>query len=188
MEFNNKLYELRKQKGFSQEELANRLNVSRQTISNWENEKSYPDIHNLLLMSVLFNVSLDDLVKGDVEIMRNKIQHARLNKWVVSMVITILLGAISTGPAVSFLGMKGLFIPLLLFIVALYSANKLETIKKKHNLKTYKEIVAFVEGRSLTDEERREGNKNDKFLTILIVLLSAVISFVLVYLSLSFFD
>ena len=36
MEFNNKLYELRKQKGFSQEELANRLNVSRQTISKWE--------------------------------------------------------------------------------------------------------------------------------------------------------
>lgn len=36
MEFNNKLYSLRKQKGFSQEELANRLNVSRQTISKWE--------------------------------------------------------------------------------------------------------------------------------------------------------
>ena len=41
--------------------------VSRQTISNWENNKSYPDIHNLLMMCNLFNVSLDDLVKGDVE-------------------------------------------------------------------------------------------------------------------------
>lgn len=47
----------------SQESLAEKLYVSRQTISNWENDKSYPDIHNLLMLSSLFDVSLDDLVK-----------------------------------------------------------------------------------------------------------------------------
>ena len=57
---------------FSQEELAEKLFVSRQTISNWENERSYPDVHNLLLLSVLFDVSLDELVKGDVEKMKKK--------------------------------------------------------------------------------------------------------------------
>ena len=65
MEFNNKLYELRKQKGFSQEELANRLNVSRQTISNWEVGESTPDMEKLIAISDLFEISLDELVKGE---------------------------------------------------------------------------------------------------------------------------
>jgi len=62
MEFNNKLYELRKQKGFSQEELANRLNVSRQTISKWEVGDSTPDMEKLIAISELFDISLDELV------------------------------------------------------------------------------------------------------------------------------
>ena len=62
MEFNNKLYELRKQKGFSQEELANRLNVSRQTVSKWEVGDSTPDMEKLVAISDLFGISLDELV------------------------------------------------------------------------------------------------------------------------------
>ncbi len=62
MEFNNKLYELRKQKGLSQEELANRLNVSRQTISKWEVGESTPDMEKLAAISELFDISLDELV------------------------------------------------------------------------------------------------------------------------------
>ncbi len=65
MKFNNKLYELRKQKGFSQEELAGRLNVSRQTISKWEIGESTPDMEKLIAISDLFEVSLDELVKGE---------------------------------------------------------------------------------------------------------------------------
>lgn len=62
MEFNNKLYQLRKQKGLSQEELANRLNVSRQTISKWEVGDSTPDMEKLVAISDLFEISLDELV------------------------------------------------------------------------------------------------------------------------------
>lgn len=62
MDFNNKLYELRKQKGFSQEELANRLNVSRQTVSKWEVGDSTPDMEKLVAISDLFDISLDELV------------------------------------------------------------------------------------------------------------------------------
>ena len=62
MDFNNKLYELRKQKGFSQEELANRLNVSRQTVSKWEVCDSTPDMEKLIAISDLFGISLDELV------------------------------------------------------------------------------------------------------------------------------
>jgi transcriptional regulator with XRE-family HTH domain len=67
MEFNNRLYQLRKQKGLSQEELANRLNVSRQTVSKWEVGDSTPDMEKLIAMSDLFGVSLDNLVMGKEE-------------------------------------------------------------------------------------------------------------------------
>lgn len=64
MGFNNRLYQLRKQNGFSQEELANRLNVSRQTVSKWEIGDSTPDMEKLVTISDLFGVSLDSLVMG----------------------------------------------------------------------------------------------------------------------------
>lgn len=67
MEFNNRLYQLRKQKGLSQEELASRLNVSRQTVSKWEIGDSTPDMEKLVAMSELFDVSLDYLMLGKEE-------------------------------------------------------------------------------------------------------------------------
>lgn len=67
MSFNNRLYQLRKQKGLSQEELANRLNVSRQTISKWEVGDSTPDMEKLIAISDLFNISLDTLITGKEE-------------------------------------------------------------------------------------------------------------------------
>ena len=66
MEFHNKLYQLRKQKGLSQEELANRLNVSRQTVSKWEVGDSTPDMEKLIAIGDLFDISLDELVMDKV--------------------------------------------------------------------------------------------------------------------------
>ena len=67
MGFHNKLYNLRKQKGLSQEELANRLNVSRQTISKWEVGDSTPDMEKLIAISDMFQISLDELVMDKVQ-------------------------------------------------------------------------------------------------------------------------
>ena len=72
MEFHNRLYNLRKQKGLSQEELANRLNVSRQTISKWEVGDSTPDIEKLIAISDMFEVSLDELVMGKESIPKDE--------------------------------------------------------------------------------------------------------------------
>lgn len=63
MKFNEKLIELRKAKGLSQEELGNELGVSRQTISKWELGQSYPDFQKLVILSDFFNISLDKLIK-----------------------------------------------------------------------------------------------------------------------------
>ena len=68
MEFGNKLYELRKEKGLSQEELANHLEVTRQTVSKWELGDSTPDLDKLVLLAELFEISLDELVLGKVPV------------------------------------------------------------------------------------------------------------------------
>ena len=66
MKFEEKLLELRKEKNMSQEDLANELIVSRQSISKWEIGTSMPDIQNLIRLSELFDVSLDYLLKDHV--------------------------------------------------------------------------------------------------------------------------
>lgn len=59
---------LRKQKGLSQDEFANILKISRQTVSNWENGKSYPDLEMIVTISNYFQVSVDELLKQDVSV------------------------------------------------------------------------------------------------------------------------
>lgn len=65
MEIGKKLKNARVQSGMTQENVAEKINVSRQTISNWENEKSYPDIISVIALSDLYSISLDVLLKGD---------------------------------------------------------------------------------------------------------------------------
>lgn len=65
MQFSQKLLELRKKRGFSQEDLAEKLNVSRQAISRWEMGSAMPDSPNLLKISDLFGVSIDSLLRED---------------------------------------------------------------------------------------------------------------------------
>lgn len=83
MELSKQIKKYRTEANLSQEELADKIYVSRQTISNWENEKNYPDIKSLVLMSEVFQVSLDNLVKGDLERMKKEIdtqEYAKFQK------------------------------------------------------------------------------------------------------------
>lgn len=64
MEFNEKLQELRKQKGLTQEELANTLYVSRTAVSKWESGRGYPNIDSLKAIAKFFSVSIDELLTG----------------------------------------------------------------------------------------------------------------------------
>ncbi|KEZ85628.1 transcriptional regulator [Clostridium sulfidigenes] len=65
MNFKENLKKLRKEKNISQEQLAEKLNISRQAISKWESGKAYPDIDNLILLRDIFNVSLDELMVNE---------------------------------------------------------------------------------------------------------------------------
>lgn len=67
MTFGEKLYQLRKMRGYSQEALAEKLHTSRQAVSKWENNNGYPETEKIILMAKLFSVSLDDLLMEERE-------------------------------------------------------------------------------------------------------------------------
>lgn len=71
MEIGRKLKEARIQCALTQEKVAEELQVNRQTISNWENEKSYPDILSVIKLSDLYKISLDELLKGDMNLIKH---------------------------------------------------------------------------------------------------------------------
>lgn len=163
MELANQIKKYRTDLHLSQEELAEKVYVTRQTISNWENEKSYPDIHSLLLLSSVFQVSLDQLIKGDVTIMKEQINKEELKQFDRDgniLAVFFLLMILTFIPLTKFLGVYGWIIALVLWLAGLSFAIRVEKFKKKHDIQTYKEIVAFTEGKRLDEiEKARESGK-----------------------------
>lgn len=80
---------------FTQESVAEKVNVSRQTISNWENEKSYPDIISVIELSNLYSISLDELLKGDEKMMEHLEESTNVVKSTRKLIGAILLNIIT---------------------------------------------------------------------------------------------
>ena len=99
MEIGNKLYELRKNANLSQEQLAEKLNITRQTISNWELGQTVPDIMQAKEISKIFKITLDELIDNNVkDILVEKISNTekivgttKKNLKMLSIVIIIFL-------------------------------------------------------------------------------------------------
>ena len=166
----------------SQEDLAEKIYVTRQTISNWENEKSYPDIHSLLLLSSLFNVSLDQLIKGDVEIMKkeiNKAAVAEFNWFSKIFNILFIVSIIAFVPLVVFLKIYGIVIWTVLYLITLGFGIKVEKLKKNNDLHTYKEIVAFSEGKCLDEIQKQREIGKRPYQAVLKPIMGAVIGMVI---------
>lgn len=163
MKLGEQIKKYRTELSLSQDKLAEKLFVSRQSISNWENDKTYPDIKSLLLLSEVFSVSLDQLVKGDVEMMKSEIseqERAKFQKEGAILAVFFLAILILPIPLAKFLGWLGMGIYLVIVVVGIYYAIQVEKHKKDLDIQTYKEIVAFTEGRSLTEiEKARESGK-----------------------------
>lgn len=109
MKFSEKLQKLRKEKGFSQEDLANELNVTRQTVSKWELDQTVPDMNKLIEISKLFDISLDELTGGikmkdeytnetynDNQINNNERKNAKiaLKVFIVGAILSLIIGGI----------------------------------------------------------------------------------------------
>lgn len=174
MQIGKQIKKLRSELGLSQEELADKVFVTRQTISNWETNKNYPDINSIILLSQLFGISLDILVKGDIEEMKEQIQKVdvqRFHRDSIIFSVLLVVMVISIVPLFKMLdGFIGIGIWLIIVALTLYYAMRVEKQKKEYNVQTYKEIVAFSEGKRLDEIEkiREEGKRPyQKFLYVI---------------------
>ena len=181
MELGKQIRMYRQEAQLSQEELADRVYVSRQTISNWENDKSYPDVNSLVLLSEVFHISIDKLIKGDIDVMKEAIKKEEVEKMKqYGTIYTILLIAtvVAAVPLFMWIGTWA-FIPWgIIFASAMYFAFKIERLKKDNDIQTYKEIVAFSEGKRLDDIQKQREIGKRPYQKILLVIGSAMIAFV----------
>ena len=139
MRIADKIKNARMQKGYTQEQVAENLLVSRQTISNWENGRSLPDIISIIKMSELYELSLDEMMKGDKALLKKVERDVGAVKaekklikfaWISIVIGTILLilGEILEGnPFIDFMNGALPWVLLgLMFLFAILYLNKEE--------------------------------------------------------------
>ena len=181
MELGKQIRKYRQEAQLSQEDLSSRVYVSRQTISNWENDKSYPDVSSLVLLSEIFQISLDELIKGDIETMKEVIKKEEIEKMnCYGVIYTLLLIAtvVSAVPLFMWLGHWAMIPWGMIFACAMVYAFKIEKVKKGNDVHTYREIVAFSEGKLLDDIQKQREIGKRPYQRFLLVVGCAVISFV----------
>ncbi len=152
----------------SQDDLAEIIYVSRQTISNWETGRTYPDVQSLLLLSTIFGTTTDSLIKGDVEAMA-KVMDEAVKRYHRIATTAVASGAVFLALVVWLAfqmewGWGAHMVPSAIFatvaiVVMLVSMGYLGRLQKEHDLATYREILAFSRGESVdrdTERGRRE--------------------------------
>ena len=130
-------------------------------------------------------------VKGDVEIMKKEIKETeikKLNKYASIYAVFLILTVISLVPFIAFMGWYGMIPWIVVYAVAVYSAFKADKVKKENNLSTYKEIVAFMDGKRLDEIEEQQEIGKRPYQTILYMFGSAAIAFIVVYLMAKIFS
>lgn len=142
MDVGKQIKKFRQDLKLSQEELASKIFVTRQTISNWENGKNYPDVNSLVMLSQLFNTSLDILVKGDVIEMEKQVEQDDVRRFKRD---TVILTVVSAVPLFLYLELSGIVLWLLIAGVMIYYAMRLNKQKRNNDIQTYREILAFME-------------------------------------------
>lgn len=176
LEIGTTIKQHRAELGWSQEVLAEKAYVSRQTVSNWETEKSYPDVHSLLILSDLFGVSLDELIKGDVAVMKEQVKSKDVRTFKKLQLIGglgILLLIVTGMPLLEYGGAVGGVVWGALAVGVFLAWHRFEQIKSENDVQTYREVLAFVNGETLDDIERTNEAKKRRSLKILEIIVAA---------------
>ena len=90
MSLGEKIKAMRQHASLSQEQLAEKLNVSRQAITKWETGKGIPDIANLIAISDEFDLSLDELIKDDIAVKKKIISDSASKKWHILVIVYLV--------------------------------------------------------------------------------------------------
>lgn len=197
MELPRQLRANRERLGLSQEDVAHAIYVSRQTMSSWERGKTYPDVQSLMLLSQLFGVSIDELVKGDVVSMKEMVSKDAvvMERMAVGSVALMLMGIAcmvglnavwkdpSPVPYMSIGSLAGIAAMVAFWIPSFVLSVRIEKIKKNHDLVTCREISAFMDGEEVP-EESKALSRSKPLLSIIVKLVCSagiglIVAFVL---------
>ena len=182
MELGEQIKKHRNAIGLSQEALAEKIYVSRQTISNWETSKNYPDINSLIRLSEVFDVTVDTLLKGDAEVIREMVKKEDVNdfkKFSNVFAILMILVLLTPIPLAKFLGFWGFGIWGVLAGVTIVMAVIIEKKKKKFDIGTYREIAAFMDGKTLDEISKTREEAKRPYQKILLAIACGVIALVI---------
>ena len=97
MSFSEKIKEIRKKQNLTQEQFAEKIFVSRNAVAKWESNRGYPDIQNLISISEIFGVSLDDLIKNDKKLKNRIILDSASKKWHLLVILYLIAIVIYIG-------------------------------------------------------------------------------------------
>lgn len=150
MEVGNQIKKYRQSIKLTQEELAEKIYVTRQTVSNWENGKNYPDLNSLIMLCNLFNISLDILVKGDVIEMKKQVVQDDVRKFkrdTVIFTVLLIVTLLSAIPLFLYLELVGIALWLVIAGIMIFYSIRLNKQKRNNNIQTYREILAYMEGK-----------------------------------------
>ncbi|MCI9545076.1 MAG: helix-turn-helix transcriptional regulator [Lachnospiraceae bacterium] len=179
MELGKQIKKYRNEFDISQDELAEKIYVSRQTISNWENDKNYPDINSLLRLSEVFHVSMDVLIKGDIEEIKEEIRQEdmyRFKKTSNIFAASFFAAVITPIPLLHFLDNLGIGIWVALLAVTLWFGYKVEKEKKEFDIQSYKEIAAFLEGKGMDEIAKAKEEGKRPYQKFLLAMASALVT------------
>ena len=126
----------------------------------------------------------DNFIKEDIKEMREIVEKATIKKFnVISVVflIELIVVAISAYPLFSIKGNIGIIIWLCLFAITLYTASKIEKFKKSHDIQTYKEILAFIDGKQLTHDETQQEIGKRNYQKIIFAFIAGVIALIICF-------
>lgn len=190
MELGRHIRQYRTERGLSQEDLADKIYVSRQTVSNWETDKTYPDIESLVLLSVFFDVTVDDLIKGDVEAMKEALSKDWKKMCALNLggLVIALAGAVLAVAGIAYWDwdvVPSALIGLLVWGIGMAMIMTTERIKKQHDLVTYRELVAFSKGEPVDrNNPHSQKARQHRVLKIAIVtVIAAILGAILGYYS-----
>lgn len=191
MNIGNKIKECRTSCNLSQEELADKVFVSRQTISNWENLKSYPDIKSITLLCNIFDVSLEDFIEGDLDQMKKAVYKEdtkgfNILSWVFTLELIIML--LSAYPLLKYAGIIGVSIWILFALATMSTAFTIEKFKKQYDIQTYKEIVAFCESKTLSHDDKWKEIGKRPYQKFLLAILSGILALIVMILMHAILD
>lgn len=133
MKIGDQLKKARLDKNLTQEEVAEKIFVSRQSISNWENNKTYPDIGNVIALSDLYQISLDVLLKGSDNFMEHLEESTNLvksNKKLMALIVVALIVMIVMAIFTKFLPEKVFLVSIFTLAVILTSLIYIEIIRR----------------------------------------------------------